>query len=102
MISLHVGEGLLMKFSSTELRTEVKMLVFGELKILIYVMLVSHHCLWRLCHLVLQVLPVCSQAGLSEAPLDYDCPRVPFYLHSSSSWPAQKVSQTFQLLNIIY
>lgn len=45
MISLHVGEGLLMKFSSTELRTEVKMLVFGELKILIYVMLVSHHCL---------------------------------------------------------
>lgn len=45
MISLHVCEGPLVKFSSTELRTEIKMLVFGELKILIYVMLVSHHCL---------------------------------------------------------
>lgn len=45
MISLHVGEGLLVKFSSTELRTEIRMLVFGALKILIYVMLVSHHCL---------------------------------------------------------
>lgn len=45
MISLHVCEGPLVKFSSTELQTEIKMLVFGELKILIYVMLVSHHCL---------------------------------------------------------
>lgn len=45
MISLHTCAGLPMKFSSTDFRIGIKMLVFGELKILIYVMLLSHHCL---------------------------------------------------------
>lgn len=57
MISLHVGEGLLVKFSSTELRTEIRMLVFGVKNL-------------DLCHaressLFIAPLPPCSPGATS-------------------------------------